>query len=107
VAVLDAGRIIAQGTVAQLKARHGRTRLDVRPLHPGDARRVLAAVAHPGATDGAGAVHVELPSPDAAREVTAIVARLRDQQIELASIAVRESSLEDVFVELTGSEIAA
>jgi ABC-2 type transport system ATP-binding protein len=105
VAVIDAGRITALGTVAELKARHGRTRFDLTPLDPADTPRVLATIPRPAATDGAGAVHVDLPSPHAAREVADIVARLREQQIELAAIAVRESSLEDVFVALTGSEI--
>jgi ABC-2 type transport system ATP-binding protein len=105
VAVIDAGRIITAGSVAELKARYGRTRLDLRPARADELARVLASLARAGALERAGVVHVDLDPARAAREITGIVAGLRDQQIELASIAVRQSSLEDVFVQLTGSAI--
>jgi ABC-2 type transport system ATP-binding protein len=105
VAVIDSGRIVADGSVAELKARHGRTRLDLRPAGPDGLARVLASLERGGARERAGVVHVELDPARAAREITAIVAGLHDQRIELDSIAVRESSLEDVFVQLTGSAI--
>jgi daunorubicin resistance ABC transporter ATP-binding subunit len=102
VAVIDAGRIITQGSVAELKARYGRTRLDLRPARADELGRVLERA---GGLERAGVVHVDLEPRHAAREITDIVAGLRDQRIELASIAVHESSLEDVFVQLTGSAI--
>jgi ABC-2 type transport system ATP-binding protein len=105
VAVIDAGKIVADGSVAALKARHGRTRLDLRPARADEVSRVLALLERAGASERAGVVHIDLDPRRAAREITAVVAGLRDQQIELDSIAVRESSLEDVFVELTGSAI--
>ena len=96
--------------MAELKARHGRTRLDLRPARADELARVLASLERAGGrraggSERAGVVHVELDPARAAREITAIVAGLRDQRIELDSIAVRESSLEDVFVQLTGSAI--
>jgi ABC-type uncharacterized transport system ATPase subunit len=91
--------------VAELKARYGRTRLDLRPARADELGRLLASLEGAGGLEHAGVVHVDLESARAAREITNIVAGLRDQQIELASIAVHESSLEDVFVQLTGSAI--
>jgi ABC-2 type transport system ATP-binding protein len=105
VAVIDAGRIVAEGSVAQLKERHGRTRLDLRPARPEQCAHVLAALERAGAHESAGVIHVELDPARAAAEITEIIAGLREQRIELKSIAVRESSLEDVFVQLTGSAI--
>jgi daunorubicin resistance ABC transporter ATP-binding subunit len=105
VAVLDAGRIVTQGTVAALKARHGRTLLELTPARSDDIGPALEAVRRAGAGEMAGTIRVELDPPRAAREITEIVARLHAAGVELASIAVRESSLEDVFVLLTGSAI--
>jgi ABC-2 type transport system ATP-binding protein len=105
VGVIDAGKILTEGSVAELKARYGRTSLDLRPARADELGRLLASLERAGALERAGVVHVDLESGHAARAVTDIVAALRDQQIELASIAVRESSLEDVFVQLTGSAI--
>jgi len=103
--VIDAGKVVADGSVAELKERHGRTRLDLRPARADELTHVLDSVGRAGASECAGVVHVELDPVRAAREITTIVAALRDQRIELDSIAVRESSLEDVFVLLTGSAI--
>ena len=105
VAVIDAGKIVTDGSVAALKARYGRTRLDLRPAREDELAQVLVSLERAGARESAGVVHLELPSEGAGREVADIVAGLRDRRIELASIAVRESSLEDVFVELTGAAI--
>jgi daunorubicin resistance ABC transporter ATP-binding subunit len=105
VAVIDAGRIVAEGSVAELKERHGRTRLDLRPARPDQLGRVLASLGRAGACERAGVVHIDLQPAHAAREITEIIAGLRAQRIDLNSIAVRESSLEDVFVQLTGSAI--
>jgi ABC-2 type transport system ATP-binding protein len=105
VAVLDAGRIVTEGSVAELKARHGRTLLEFRPARPEDTGRALEHVPRAAASEAAGAIRVELEPSDAAREIAEILVRLRDARIELASIAVHESSLEDVFVLLTGSAI--
>jgi ABC-type multidrug transport system ATPase subunit len=105
VGVIDAGKIIAEGSVAELKARYGRTRLDLRPARADELARVMASLERAGALERGGVVHLDLESGHAAHEITEIVAGLRDQRIELASIAVRESSLEDVFVQLTGSAI--
>ena len=105
VAVIDAGRIVADGPAAELKARHGRTRLELRPARPDELTRLLASLERAGGCQRAGVIHVELDPALAAREITAIVAGLHDQGIELEAIAVRESSLEDVFVALTGAVI--
>ena len=105
VAVLDAGRIVAEGPVAELKARHGRTRLDLRLARPDQLAQVLASLERSGACERAGVIHIGLAPARAAGEITAIIAGLREQRIDLDSIAVRESSLEDVFVQLTGSAI--
>ena len=105
VAVIDHGRIISAGSVAELKARNGRTRMDIRPARANDIGRVLASIGRAGAIECAGVVRLELASTHAAREVADILAGLRDEPVELASITVRESSLEDVFVQLTGSAI--
>jgi ABC-2 type transport system ATP-binding protein len=105
VALLDAGRIVTEGTVGELKARHGRTLLEFTPASPDDLERALASVQRAGASEAAGTIRVEFEPQRAARAVAEIIGRLRDARIELASIAVRESSLEDVFVLLTGAAI--
>ena len=103
IAVIDRGRVIAEGTPAQLKASVGSATLHVRLLHPDrrpDAERMLAAEL--------GAVHLEAdPSAlsvacgDAGRAAQA-VASLEAAGVEVAGFQLGQPSLDEVFLALTG-----
>jgi oleandomycin transport system ATP-binding protein len=104
IAVIDHGRIIATGTPAELKAKVGGQVLEVRPAEPADLDRAAAAVAE---------VTGSAPAPDRARNVVtapagdssslaALVRRMDDLGIELAEFALRTTSLDEVFLALTG-----
>jgi ABC-2 type transport system ATP-binding protein len=103
IAVIDHGRVIAEGTPAQLKASVGGGALHVRLLDPEqreDAERVLAAEL--------GTVHLEpdpaaLSSPcgDADRAAEA-VAELARSGVRIAGFTLGQPSLDEVFLALTG-----
>jgi ABC-2 type transport system ATP-binding protein len=104
IAVIDHGRVIAEGTPGRLKASVGQGALTVRLLDAEDrpeAERVLAAVlgapAHPGDDPDALTAAV----PDAARGAEA-VAELARAGVGLADFAVGQPSLDEVFLALTG-----
>jgi daunorubicin/doxorubicin transport system ATP-binding protein len=103
IAVIDHGRVIAEGTPAQLKASVGGGALHVRLLDPeqrAEAERVLAAEL--------GTVHLEpdpaaLSSPcgDADRAAEA-VAELARSGVRIAGFTLGQPSLDEVFLALTG-----
>jgi ABC-2 type transport system ATP-binding protein len=103
IAVIDHGRVIAEGTPAQLKASVGGGALHVRLLDPeqrDEAERVLTAEL--------GAVHREpdpaaLSSPcgDADRAAEA-VAELARSGVQIAGFSLGQPSLDEVFLALTG-----
>ena len=103
IAVIDHGRVIAEGTPAQLKASVGGGALHVRLLDPeqrGDAERVLRSEL--------GTVHLEpdpaaLSSPcsDADRAAEA-VAELARSGVRIAGFTLGQPSLDEVFLALTG-----
>ncbi len=103
IAVIDHGKVIAEGTPAQLKASVGRGSLHVRRLDPdrrGDAERALARTL--------GSVHLESdPSAlsascaDADRAAEA-VAELARNGIGVAGFSLGQPSLDEVFLALTG-----
>lgn len=103
IAVIDHGRVIAEGTPAQLKASVGSGALHVRLLDPeqrDDAERVLA--------QELGTVHLE-PDPaaltagcaDADRAAQA-VAELARSGVQIADFSLGQPSLDEVFLALTG-----
>jgi oleandomycin transport system ATP-binding protein len=102
IAVVDHGRVIATGTPAELKARVGGQTLAVRPVHPVDLSTVLAVVTEVTSTgpeqDG---TLVTAPVADPA-VLPAVVRRLDDAGVLVAELTLRGSSLDEVFLSLTG-----
>jgi ABC-2 type transport system ATP-binding protein len=92
--------VIAEGTPGQLKASVGEGALHVRLLDPEqreDALRVLGSDAHEEPDPAA----LTLPVADADQASRAI-ADLTQADIGLASFALAQPSLDEVFLALTG-----
>jgi ABC-2 type transport system ATP-binding protein len=103
IAVIDRGRVIAEGTPAQLKASVGSGSLHVRLLHPEqrtDAARVLERELE--------AVHLEpdpaaLSAPCAEGDLAArALAELARAGVRIADFSLGQPSLDEVFLALTG-----
>jgi ABC-2 type transport system ATP-binding protein len=103
VAIVDDGRVVAQGTIGEI-VRGGPREVDIVASNAVEAATLLAAV--PGvlrATDHEGGLRVTL-SPEAPvdREiVTALLRRLLDHGVDIERIAPVQSSLEDRFLTMT------
>jgi ABC-2 type transport system ATP-binding protein len=103
IAVIDHGRVIAEGTPSQLKASIGTGALHVRLLEPEqrpEAEQVLAREL--------GSVHREpdparlsVQCPDAERAAQA-VAELARSGVAVADFSLGQPSLDEVFLALTG-----
>jgi ABC-2 type transport system ATP-binding protein len=102
-AIVDHGRIVAQGTIQEL-VNGGARAIDIGCDSPTAAVRLLAAV--PGvlrAAEHEGAIRVSL-SPEAPvdREiVTALLRRLLDHGVDVERVAPACTSLEDRFLTMT------
>jgi ABC-2 type transport system ATP-binding protein len=103
IAVIDQGRIVADGTADELKARVGGQRLIVRIADPGRAgaaRAALAALAG-GAHELDDAAQLSLAVTD--EDVVAdAVRRLDAEDIRIAGLDLRRPTLDDAFLALTG-----
>ena len=100
IVVFDHGRVIARGTPGELKCRSGTQTLEV---HLADAHRldeaadlVAAVVGVAPARDEAAAV-LSVGVPDG-KAMPAVVRRIDDAGIEVAEMALRLPSLDDVFL---------
>ena len=104
IAVIDHGRVIAEGTPGQLKASVGQGTLHVRLLDPGqraEAADVLARALAGPVNPGAGAAGLSAPVADAHRAGEALV-ELARADIAVADFALGQPSLDEVFLALTG-----
>jgi ABC-2 type transport system ATP-binding protein len=104
VAIIDHGKVIAEGTCAELKASVGSGALHVRLIDPAqrrDAEQVLhlalGVQVHLEADPAALSARVD----DAERAATAL-AQLAGHRIAVAEFALGQPSLDEVFLALTG-----
>lgn len=104
IVVIDHGRVIAAGTPSQLKDRVGGQVLEINTVDPGDAPRaseILREFAERGSR-----VHHEkgraLASIADKKCITAVIRRLEEEDIAIDDLALRRSSLDEVFMALTG-----
>jgi ABC-2 type transport system ATP-binding protein len=103
IVILDAGRVIANGTADELKRRMGFSYCQVTPLHPEDLARVAAVLgAHEGAEVDADANTVSVPAPHGVATLGEVFRKLDALDVELMDISLRKPSLDEVFLHLTG-----
>jgi ABC-2 type transport system ATP-binding protein len=103
IAVIDRGRVIAEGTPSQLKASVGTGSLHLRLLDPDrrpEAARLLERAVGPAVLE-ADPTALSVPSADAARAATGI-AELARAGLGLADFSLGQPSLDEVFLALTG-----
>jgi oleandomycin transport system ATP-binding protein len=104
IVVIDQGRVIATGTPDELKAGAGRQVLEVTPADRANVGAVTTLLSvrlpdQPVVSAESGRVTVQV---DGGRQLPEIVREFDDRGIELAEIALRRASLDEVFLALTG-----
>jgi oleandomycin transport system ATP-binding protein len=102
IAVVDHGRVIATGTPEELKSKTGGQALAIRPADPTDLPTVVSIVGEVAGIDPeVGLTTVTAPVNDST-VLPAVVRRLDDAGVRVAELALRGSSLDEVFLSLTG-----
>jgi ABC-2 type transport system ATP-binding protein len=101
--VLDHGKIIAEGTAAELKAQMGTTILSLSFSSTNDALRAQPIVADLSTARGNldGSV-LEMTVNNGPAVTADALRRIDAAGISLSGLALREPSLDDVFISLTG-----
>jgi ABC-2 type transport system ATP-binding protein len=106
ISVLDAGRIIAEGTAQDLKERLGGDRLEARVHDAGDIDRaaaLLGELAHTAPHIDEDQRLVSVPTKNGTTFLLAAGRKLDDERIALDDLGIRRPSLDDVFLSLTGT----
>jgi ABC-2 type transport system ATP-binding protein len=104
IAVLDHGRVIAEGTSDELKDRVGGERLEVTLASAPDAERAVEVLAPLGDGDRpvAEGAHVTVAVARRTGAIAAAVRSLDAAGIDVEDLALRRPTLDDVFLTLTG-----
>jgi ABC-2 type transport system ATP-binding protein len=103
IVVVDHGRVIAEGTAAQLKADTGGARLEVTLSEPNEhAASALSNFVAGSVQVSPDGRQLHAPVASGSGLATAIVRALDNAGISVDNIEVRQPSLDDVFFALTG-----
>jgi ABC-2 type transport system ATP-binding protein len=106
IAVIDHGRVIAEGTPSQLKTLVGAGSLQIRladEAHLPEAERLLTAKLGVTVTRGTDATVLDAQVADAGLAISALTEL--DRAVPLAGYALAQPSLDEVFLALTGHPV--
>ncbi|HTJ32357.1 MAG TPA: ATP-binding cassette domain-containing protein [Dactylosporangium sp.] len=101
IAVLDKGRIVAEGTADELKRRIPGGHVQLRFADPHDLETAARAVGQ-ATRDGEG-LDLRVPHDGSLRALKALIDRLDANAVEVESLSVHTPDLDDVFLALTGN----
>ncbi|MDK1471975.1 ATP-binding cassette domain-containing protein [Streptomyces sp. 549] len=101
IAVLDGGRIIAEGTVADLKQRIAGQRLDLTLTDNAAYTRVLGALDDHAAQPDPERLSITVATGGGADGVRALLDAVDPHRVDVARFTVRDATLDDVFLSLT------
>ncbi len=102
IALLDHGRLVAQGTAAELKRRIPGGHVTLRFT---DSDRFAAAThAFAGATRDDNALTLHIPGDGGSRSLRSVLDRLDGARVEADELTVHTPDLDDVFLALTGQK---
>jgi ABC-2 type transport system ATP-binding protein len=102
IAVIDGGRIVAEGTAAQLKRMIAGPRLDLTLAGPGAFADVADLLGERVTDRDADALVLGVPTDGSAADVRAVLDEVDPRGDAVASFVIRDATLDDVFLALTG-----
>ena len=108
IAVIDQGRVIAEGTPAELKARVGGEALElavVDPAHLEGARAIVATVASEDVFVDRERRRIRAAVSDGAMALSQVAAALSREQIATEDLGLHRPTLDEVFLALTGRPV--
>jgi ABC-2 type transport system ATP-binding protein len=105
VGIIDRGRIVAEGTPAELKRAVGTDVIVARV--EGDANRVRAAVANvPGVSSvEAHGSELVIAADNGSAAISPVAVALAGTNVTVRDLTLRTPTLDDVFLDLTGTHI--
>ncbi|MEU6683772.1 ATP-binding cassette domain-containing protein [Streptomyces sp. NPDC046832] len=102
ISVVDAGRVVAEGTADELKAATGGDRIDVVLRNAGELGAAVALLPLTGVSVDADRRLLSAPVTDRMEALSGVVRALREAGIEAEDVALRRPTLDEVFLHLTG-----
>lgn len=107
IAVVDTGRVIAEGTSDELKTRVGGDRIEITVAKDTEIARAAELARRDLSSDLAIDIHqrrISGPSREGTRQLASLVREFDAAGLEITDLQLRRPSLDDVFLTLTGHQ---
>ncbi len=104
VAIIDHGKIVAEGTPADLKRSVGSDLVIVTVNDPEAARQAVALLAEVASVDVHGD-ELTIATSNGPEAVSPVVVALANANVRVQALTLREPTLDDVFLTLTGNRL--
>ncbi|MGN6031385.1 MAG: ATP-binding cassette domain-containing protein [Thermomicrobiales bacterium] len=106
IVVIDHGRVIANDTPRNLKRSVGGEQITLTVTQPDDlplAQQILETVSGTSPTFVPESLQIAAPAPNSGESLTAVLNELTRNAIAIDDISLRRPTLDEVFLQLTGS----
>lgn len=104
IAVIDHGKVIAEGTADELKSKVGKERLEVVIAQNSDFVKAVAVIGGELAKTDPDERRISVASGGSVAEVKRVLDHLAEAGVEIESLNLHKPTLDDVFLRLTGKE---
>jgi ABC-2 type transport system ATP-binding protein len=104
IVIIDRGRVIAQGTPAELKAKVGRDVIEIHAREPRTVAQALTAVAGEAPDVDVEAQRIALSVTNGTSTLVTVLRKLDELGIDVTDVALRRPTLDEVFLALTGQQ---
>ncbi|HYG96037.1 MAG TPA: ATP-binding cassette domain-containing protein [Solirubrobacterales bacterium] len=105
VGIIDHGKIVAEGTPAELKAEIGRPTVEAVPRDPGERERMATVLSRFGQQAGASPRGVAVRLEGGESQLAEVVRALDAEDIAIEHLQLHAPSLDDVFLAKTGRSL--
>lgn len=102
IVVIDGGKVIAEGTAKELKAKVGRDRLELTFAKESQLKDAVKTLGKSVIDNDGRELTVTVMIADTNKDVKAALTSLEKAKIPIASMAIHKPTLDDVFLSLTG-----
>lgn len=102
IVVIDGGKVIAEGTAKELKAKVGKDRLELTFAKKSQFEKAATALGKVVIDTSEKDLTITTIINDTNKDVASVLSALTKQKISVASMAIHKPTLDDVFLSLTG-----
>lgn len=104
--VIDGGKVIAEGTADQLKAKVGKERIELQFARNQNLEKILALMNEKSATADETNHSISIPNDGGVKKLRQVLETLETKKIKVESLSLHKPTLDDVFLKLTGHQVS-